>query len=110
WPDFDALATCGSADGVIGAGDLAGPEAVAIDYESGLVFVADTLSHTVKGYRKKAAGWTKVVTLGEENVPGAGFDHFNFPRGLGVDPGGRLFVADDSNNRILIFDPPFANC
>src|SRR5207237_2141174 len=98
-----------AADGVICAGYLDGPEAVAIDSHSGLVFVADTLSHIVKGYRKSAASWTKVVTLGEKNVPGSGFAHFNFPRGLAFDPGGRLFVADDSNNRILIFDPPFAN-
>jgi DNA-binding beta-propeller fold protein YncE len=109
WPDFEALASCSPADGVIGAGNLAGPESVAVDPRSGLVFVADTLSHTVKGYRKDGAIWTKTVTLGQQGVPGTGFNRFNFPRGLAVDAGGRLFVADDSNNRILIFDPPFAN-
>jgi DNA-binding beta-propeller fold protein YncE len=109
WPNFAALQSCSSADGVIGAGDLAGPEAVTFDPRLGLVFVADTLSHTVKGYRLTAGTWTKIVTLGQSGVPGDGFDHFNFPRGLAVDPHGRLFVADDSNNRILIFDPPFTN-
>ena len=32
---------------------------------------------------------------------------FNYPRGLAVDEFGRLFVADDDNNRVLMFDPPF---
>src|SRR5262245_6190505 len=109
WPDFEALQSCSAADAVIGAGELEGPESVAIDPRSGLVFVADTLSHTVKAYRKSGASWTKEVTLGTQGVPGDDFEHFNFPRGLAVDPSGRLFVADDFNNRVLIFDPPFTN-
>jgi hypothetical protein len=42
-------------------------------------------------------------------VSGQDFNQFNFPRGLAVDPGGRLFVADDFNNRVLIFDPPLTD-
>ena len=109
WPNVDSLSACQSADGVIGAGDLEGPEAVAIDPRTGQVFVADTLGHTVKGYRKTAAGWVKFVTLGAQGQAGAADNRFNFPRGLAVDPGGRLFVADDFNNRIAIFNAPFSN-
>jgi DNA-binding beta-propeller fold protein YncE len=109
WPNFEALQNCSAADAVIGAGDLSGPEALAIDPRSGMVFVADTLAHVVKGYQRSGAGWTKVVTLGAQGVAGASFNRFNFPRGLAADPGGRLFVADDFNNRILTFDPPFAD-
>jgi mannan endo-1,4-beta-mannosidase len=110
WPNFEALEACLPADGVIGAGDLSGPEAVVVDAGSGTVFVADTLSHTVKGYRRAATGaWTRVVQLGTQNVPGAGVDQFHFPRGLAVDPNGRLFVADGANQRVLVFDPPFAD-
>ncbi len=109
WPNADALQACQAADEVIGAGDLFGPEAVAIDVPSNTVFIADTLSHTVKGYRRVGGVWTLVVTLGTQGVSGSGLNQLNFPRGLAVDPGGRLFVADDFNNRILIFDPPFAN-
>ena len=107
WPSFAALQDCGAADAVIGAGALAGPEAVAIDAGSGAVFVADTLNHTVRGYRKGAGGWAAFVTLGTPGVAGNGMHQFNFPRGLAVDPGGRLFVADDFNNRVLIFNAPF---
>ena len=110
WPDVDALKRCQSADGVIGAGELFGPEAVAIDPGSETVFIADTLSHTVKGYRRTDAGtWSLVVTLGTQDAFGDDDNQFHFPRGLAVDPGGRLFVADDSNNRVLIFDPPLTD-
>jgi len=109
WPNAGALQACQSADEVIGAGDLFGPEAVAIDVPSDTVFVADTLGHTVNGYRRVAGAWNRVVTLGTQGVSGSSFNQFNFPRGLAVDPGGRLFVADDYNNRVLIFDPPFTD-
>ena len=109
WPDATSLAQCEAADGVIGAGQLAGPEAIAIDAASGAVFVADTLSHTVIGYRLKSGAWKKFVTLGSSGVSGSAFNRFNFPRGIAFDSRGRLFVADDSNNRILIFDPPLQN-
>lgn len=109
WPNFDALQACAAADGIIGAGDLAGPEAVAVDTQTGFVFVSDTLSHTVKGYRKVGTAWVKFVTLGAPDTPGTALTRFNFPRGLAIDPSGRLLVADDSNNRILIFYPPFTS-
>ena len=61
WPNFDALTSCVAADAVIGGGgDLSGPEAVAFDPQSGTLFVADTLRHTVKGYRKNGAAWDEV--------------------------------------------------
>ncbi|MGB8701859.1 MAG: glycosyl hydrolase [Thermosynechococcaceae cyanobacterium] len=109
WPNIDALQSCKAADGVLGAGTLAGPEAVAIDASTETVFVADSLSHTVKGYRLVGKSWTQVVRLGTPNVPGNGLNQFNSPRGLAVDSNGRLFVADDFNNRVLIFNGPIAN-
>ncbi len=109
WPNFESYAACQAADAVIGSGLLEGPEAVVYDTKSESLFVADTLSHTVRGFRRSGATWNLFVTLGASGVPGAAMNRFNFPRGLAVDPGGRLFVADDSNHRILIFDAPFAN-
>ena len=71
WADVDNLADCQSADGVIGIGELYGPEAIAVDPASGTVFVADTLSHTVKGYRRDGTGaWSRVVQLGTEGMDG----------------------------------------
>ncbi len=109
WLNFESYATCQAADAVIGGGLLEGPEALVFDAKSGDLFVADTLSHSVRGFRRAGAGWNLFVTLGTPGVSGAAMNRFNFPRGLAVDPGGRLFVADDENNRILIFDAPFIN-
>jgi mannan endo-1,4-beta-mannosidase len=110
WPNFEALSQCLAADEVIGAGSLSGPEAVAIDIPTGTVFVADTLSHTVKGFRKNATGiWQLSVTLGQQGVSGAAMNRFFYPRGLAIDSRSRLFVADDYNHRILLFDAPFTN-
>lgn len=110
WPDATVLQSCEPADTVIGSGELAGPEAVAFDPRSALLFVADTLDHTVKGYRHGVdRSWNRVVTLGTSGVAGNGAAQFQYPRGLAVDPGGRLFVADDYNHRVLIFDPPFTD-
>lgn len=109
WPNVEALESCQPADGVIGAGELSGPEAVTVDTRTETVFIADTLSHTVKGYHRSTdgQGWMLTVTLGNQGVAGAALNQFNFPRGLAVDPNGRLFVADDFNQRVLLFDPPF---
>ena len=107
WPDSSALTSCQPADAVIGLGDLDGPEAVAIDPGSGAVFISSTLSHSVIGYKFAGGAWTKFVTLGSPGAAGAASNRFNFPRGLAIDPGGRLFVADDFNKRVQIFNAPF---
>ncbi|HKY92536.1 MAG TPA: glycosyl hydrolase [Nevskiaceae bacterium] len=107
--DLDDLGVCPVATGVIGAGELAGPESLAWDAQTGTLFVADTLDQTVAGYRFSNGAWTRRFTLGVSGAPGDAFDRFEFPRGLAVDPGGRLFVADDGNSRVLVFDPPFTS-
>lgn len=102
WASFEALNACQSATVV--ASGLRGPEAVVFDAASSTLFVADTLTHTVVGYQQAGANWTKKLTLGS-GATGSGMNQFHHPRGLAVDGGGRLFVADDDNNRILIFNP-----
>jgi DNA-binding beta-propeller fold protein YncE len=110
WPNMSSLTSCQPADAVIGAAELNGPESVAFDPRNGTLFVASTLSHTVIGYKQAAGGgWSKFVTLGKSGVSGTAFNRFKFPRGLAVDANGRLFVADDFNRRVLIFDAPFSN-
>lgn len=102
WASFEALNACQSATVV--ASGLRGPEAVVFDPTSSLLFVADTLTHTVAGYQQVGANWTKKLSLGT-GTTGSAMNQFHHPRGLAVDGGGRLFVADDDNNRILIFNP-----
>jgi DNA-binding beta-propeller fold protein YncE len=110
WPNADALTKCEPADIVIGAGDLLGPEALALD-SSGNLYVADTNDHTVKIFKPNAEGtaYSLSVTLGTPGTAGDGDNQFDYPRGLAIGPGGTLFVADDYNNRVLMFTAPFSN-
>ena len=43
------------------------------------------------------------------NVSVASQTNFNGPSGLVFDASGNLWVADQQNNRVLIFEPPFSN-
>jgi mannan endo-1,4-beta-mannosidase len=111
WPNADAVATCQAADQVIGADALAGPEAITVD-GVGNLYVADTLNHTVDIFNRTSAGGYPAhptYVLGSPGESGNGTAQFQYPRGLAVDETGRLYVADDYNHRILIFDPPFAS-
>ncbi len=112
WPDADAMTACQPADEVIGGtpGVMVGPEAITVD-GAGKVYVADTLNHTVDIFVPGAGGSypsRPTYVLGTPGVSGKGMNEFNYPRGLAVDETGRLYVADDDNNRVLMFDPPFA--
>jgi len=43
--------------------------------------------------------------LGDPGTPGRGEKHFNDPRGVAVDRHGNLYVADNANDRVVVFDP-----
>lgn len=87
------------------------PEAVTVDAEGNL-FVADTLMHRVVMFKPPFFnGMDASVVLGQDgwfkDQPnhGASTDSrgFNNPRGLALDSAGNLYVADDSNQRVLRF-------
>jgi hypothetical protein len=105
----DVGGVCPVASEVIGAGTLDGPEAAAWDAETATLYVADSFNHVVRGFRKSGATWNLQVTLGVVDTPGSALDHMSSPRGLAIDGNGRLFVADDDNGRVLIFDPPISD-
>lgn len=107
WASVDALSAC--QDATVVASNLGGPQALVYDPESKTLFVADTLRHVVLGFKQSGTTWSQQFALGVSGSPGNGSAQFTFPRGIAVDPDGRLFVADDFINRIQIFDPPFNN-
>lgn len=109
WPDADALSSCESADQVIGNGQLEGPEAVALGSD-GTLFVGDTLAHDVAIFTPNAQGQYPAAPTAVLGTPGeAGDDaqHLDYPRGVALDAAGQLLVADDDNNRVQIYQPPF---
>jgi len=73
------------------------------------VAVADTLNNRVLLYNSipTTNGVNADVVLGQPdfttNTPGIGPDHFRAPQGVWIQDG-RLFVADSSNNRVLIWN------
>lgn len=84
----------------LGDGDpeFALPNDIAIDAGTGRVYVSDGQAHTVRVYSPAGA---LVQLLGGK---GAGPGMLDFPSGVWVSPSGEIFVADQTNNRIQVFD------
>jgi uncharacterized protein (TIGR03437 family) len=86
------------------------PSSVAAD-SAGNVFVADTFNHRVR--RVSAEG--VVTTIAGDGAPGFTGDggaaesaRLRSPASLGIDLGGRIYVADLDNNRIRLLTPAAA--
>ncbi len=93
----------GAADGAGTAAQFNGPSGVAVD-ASGNVYVADQGNHTIRKISINAGtGAISVTTLAgaagsRGSTDGRGSDaRFNYPRGLAMDAGGNVYVADQSN-------------
>lgn len=86
-------------------------EGVAIDPTSGKLFIADNGNHRILRYSSTAAylsGAAAEAVIGQPDFetasPAATAATLNDPAGIHVDSTGRLWVADDGNNRVLRFD------
>lgn len=88
-----------------GLNQLNAPASVAIDPTTGQVFVCDMGNNRVMRYasaaaRRNGAPGTQIGTLGTTQ------SSFRQPSSIFIDAGGRLFVEDWENNRVLRFDSP----
>lgn len=86
-----------------GAGELGEPIRIAIDDERGRIYVSDRKDHQIKvfnleGKLIQSIGGAKGVRSSE---PG----EFNGPNDLEIDRAGNLYVCDQLNARIQVFDP-----
>ncbi len=91
----------GAADGVGVAARFNAPEGVAVD-QVGRIYVADTLNHTIRRIEGNGAVSTLAGNPGEPGMAdGQGnAARFHSPRGIAVDRGGDLYVADYENHVI----------
>ena len=108
--------TSGTANpGGIAANTMNGVQSVCVDPSSNKVFVADTSNHRVLRFSATDAlvnGSAAEVVLGQANFTsgtanrgtGVAADTMNNPVDCVVDSGGRLWVVDLSNHRVLRFD------
>lgn len=109
----------GAANGA--ADSLSGVRGLLVAPGSGRLFVADSANNRVMSWPDAAAfmnGDDADLVLGQADFVGVDANRGNLnpadntladPRSVAVDSGGRLFVADSGNKRILRFDPPFTN-
>jgi sugar lactone lactonase YvrE len=94
------------------ATSLKEPSGIVVDAATGKVFVADTENNRVLRYANAATlangagaeavfGQADLISRTAPNPPAA--DTMNGPAGLWIDTGGRLWVSDANNNRVLMF-------
>ncbi|GAB4501631.1 MAG: hypothetical protein Fur0035_11740 [Anaerolineales bacterium] len=78
---------------------------IAVDV-SGDVFVADHDNQRIQKCTLSAVapGFACSTFLGEVNVSGEDFNHFGGPIDVGLDSAGRVYVVDEWNGRVQVFD------
>jgi sugar lactone lactonase YvrE len=83
------------------------PTAVAVDGQGNL-FIADTMNHRVRRVDAETGIMTTLAGTGQPRFSGDGGPAhqaaLNEPAALALDGRGRLFIADQSNNRIRVVD------
>jgi DNA-binding beta-propeller fold protein YncE len=87
---------------------LNGPKHLCVDAH-GHVLIADTENHRVRIYRPEDGTIQTVAGTGRKGTAGVNGSpreaELNQPHGVTVGPGGILYIADSSNNRILKIAP-----
>lgn len=83
------------------------PTAVAVDAQ-GHIYIADTMNHRVRRVDADTGTITTLAGTGQPRFSGDGGPAhqaaLNEPAALALDGTGRLFIADQSNNRIRVVD------
>ncbi|MCB9853325.1 MAG: NHL repeat-containing protein [Phycisphaerales bacterium] len=102
------------------ADNLGNPDGIAVDADDNL-YLADRFLHRVFIYNTPASTDTTAdVVLGQPDFTSAERNQddlsptpkqnsFNNPIGVGLDATGNLYVADEGNNRVLLFEGTFTN-
>jgi len=78
------------------------PTGIAID-ESGSIFIGDIDNQRVQKCSLNGFGYICETLIGEPGINDGEFGHIS-PRGIALDDEGRVYVADDWNGRVQVFD------
>lgn len=102
----------GSSCALTNAG-LCEPVSVAFD-TAGNLWVADANDNRVLGFKPPFSnGMAAAVVLGQPdfttNTGGTTASTMSEPNSVAADASGNIYVSDASNNRVLVFKPPFTN-
>jgi DNA-binding beta-propeller fold protein YncE len=87
--------------GLPGTMTMTGPMGMAVSAE-GDVYIADSMSNRVAHWRILQTG--QVAWINQFGTLGSGNGEFMSPADVALDAHGRVFVADQNNNRIQVFD------
>jgi DNA-binding beta-propeller fold protein YncE len=83
-------------------GQFHAPQAISIDSKDN-VYVADTGNNRIQVFQVLSSNGTYGTFLRGWGGFGTDNGFFNQPRGIAVDQGGNVYVADTGNNRIQVF-------
>ncbi len=112
WASATAFTSGAAADiilGQSGATQVGNPEALTTDSQNRL-YIADTGNHRVLVYNSvTATGQQPSFVFGTQGNSSLLENKFRFTRGLAVDSKQHLFVTDEFNNRILVYNLPIAS-
>lgn len=97
----DGLIPYGLPFGIPGTVTMRGPMGMTISTE-GDVYIADSMDNRVSHWRILQTG--QVVWISHFGKRGSGDGEFLSPADVALDARGRIFVADQNNNRIQVFD------
>lgn len=81
-------------------GDLGMPRGLGVDLKNHLLFVVDTVSHSVSVYEISKPAAKFLQTFGEAGIASG---EFQWPNGLATAPDRGVYVADRANNRVQIW-------
>ncbi len=85
--------------GAFGAGDLKKPSFIALNEDLGRLYVSDVVGNVVVVY--DLGSREKLFTFGGR---GSGKGEMHGPQGIAIDKEGRVFVAEQFNARVQVFD------
>ncbi|MDQ1300333.1 MAG: hypothetical protein QG637_250 [Chloroflexota bacterium] len=112
WPNAAAMLAGGAPDIVLGqAGNaqISNPEAVTVDGQNRL-YVADTYNHRVWVFNSvTTTGQQPDFIFGSQGNSNQLENKFQFTRGMAVDSQNHLFVTDEFNHRVLVYNRPIAS-